>query len=501
MRLYEQNQGQRLLDYVDVHGYIAPNGIAFGTATDAASTQLRLTSTRVFWDPNYAAPDASTPDAGYDNGEPPYLIPRMLQWVANDYPGTKTAITEYNWGAVSDITGAVAEADLLGIFGREGLDLATMWAPPNPNAVGSTPPDPTAYAFKMYLNYDGSGNQFGETSVAATTGNPDQLSIFAAQRSDYALTVMVLNKTASALTAPLTISNFEDSGAAQMWRYSASNPTSIERLTDAAMSGGALTATFPAYSITLFVLPEAPGALPQPQPSIAAVGNSASYDTSAVAPGEIVVIYGSNLGPSALAGAQLTASGGYLSNTVENVRVLFNGVPGPIVYVSAGQVAAIVPYYTGLSNTAAIQVEVQGVRSAAVSVPVTGAVPGIFAGDGSGRAKRGRLNQDLSLNSAANPAKAGDIVVLYATGEGQTMPSGVDGRLAEGLLPVPSGACAVTIGGIAASITYCGAAPYLTSGLLQINAKVPSAVASGNAPVLLSINGISSPAGITVAVR
>jgi hypothetical protein len=74
----------------------------------------------------------------------------MLQWVATNYPGTKTAITEYNWGALNDITGAIAQADLLGIFGREGLDLATIWSPPNPNPGAGAPPDPGVFAFKMY---------------------------------------------------------------------------------------------------------------------------------------------------------------------------------------------------------------------------------------------------------------------------------------------------------------------------------------------------------------
>ncbi len=501
MSNYEAQHGTRLLDYVDVHGYITPNGIGFGTATDPASTLLRLTSTRVFWDPNYAAPDASTPDAGYPNGEPPYLIPRMLQWVANDYPGTKTAITEYNWGAVSDITGAVAEADLLGIFGREGLDLATMWAPPNPNASGSTPPDPTAYAFKMYLNYDGSGNQFGETGVSAISSNPDQLSIFAAQRSDSALTIMVLNKTATPETAPISVANFESSGTAQVWQYSSADLTAIERAPDAAVGGGSVTLSFPAYSITLLVLPEAPASLPQPQPIVAAVGNAASYDTSAIAPGEIAVVYGSNLGPASLAGAAVTSDGDYLSNNVANVRVLFNGVPGPIVYASAGQVAAIVPYYTALSTTAAVQVEVQGVRSAPFSMQVTAANPGIFSHDGSGQGQGAILNQDLSLNSSANPAKAGDIVVLYATGEGQTTPPGVDGRLALDIRPTPAGACGVTIGGQTANVSYCGAAPYLTSGLIQINVQVPSSTAPGNVPVALSIGGVQSPDGVTVAIH
>ncbi|HEY3742913.1 MAG TPA: glycoside hydrolase family 44 protein, partial [Bryobacteraceae bacterium] len=140
MQQYEQQNGVRLLDYLDLHGYLTPNGIAFGEA-GGGSDVLRLTSTRVLWDPNYLFPDPVI-------NAPPRLIPRMRDWVANNYPGTKIAVTEYNWGAVDDITGAIAQADVMGIFGREGLDMGTMWSPP-------TQKQPAANAFRMYLNYDG----------------------------------------------------------------------------------------------------------------------------------------------------------------------------------------------------------------------------------------------------------------------------------------------------------------------------------------------------------
>ena len=114
---------------------------------NAATQALRLRSTRSIWDPNY-------PDESWINGTEGWptvrLIPRMRDWVASNYPGTKLAITEYNWGALDHINGALAPADALGIFGREGLDLATLWAAPDPDQPG-------AFAFRMYRNYDGPG--------------------------------------------------------------------------------------------------------------------------------------------------------------------------------------------------------------------------------------------------------------------------------------------------------------------------------------------------------
>ena len=428
MQAYEQQHGQRLLDYVDVHAYIAPNNIQFtNNAGDPTIDTLRLTSTRAFWDPMYVPPPGPgatappTPSPKYPNGEPPYLIPRMKRWVANDYPGTKTAITEYNWGALNDITGAIAQADLLGIFGREGLDLATIWSPPNPAA---TPPDPGVFAFRMYLNYDGYGSQFGETSVSATTGNPDELSIFAAMRSDNALTVMVLNKTTSSATAPISVANFQAAGNAQVWQYSSANLTAIQHLPDLSASAGSVTATFPARSITLLVLPALPSSLPAPKPAIAAIGNVASYDQHAIAPGEFVVIFGTNLGPKVAAGPQLTADGNFLTQSTGNVRVLFNGLPAPMYYALSGQVSAVVPYEVALSTSAAVQVEVQGVRSDVFMIPVAAAVPAIFTADQSGKGQGSILNQDTTVNSAANPASGGQVIVIYATGEGQTVPPG-----------------------------------------------------------------------------
>ena len=120
MRSYESQHGIRILDYLDLHAYVLPDGLAFQPAGDAATQALRLESTRVLWDPNYQF--SST-----DIQEPVRLIPRMHDWVNNNYPGTKLAITEYNWGALEDINGALAQADVLGIFGRESVDLATIW--------------------------------------------------------------------------------------------------------------------------------------------------------------------------------------------------------------------------------------------------------------------------------------------------------------------------------------------------------------------------------------
>jgi len=507
---YEQQNGTRLLDYLDQHGYLAPANIAFEPAGDSATQALRLQSTRVFWDPNYLVTgDYWIVDVD-NNGAPvaPYFIPRLRQMIDQYYPGTKLAFTEYNWGALDDINGGLAQADLLGIFGREGLDLAALWDPgpvpmpalfSPPSTPGLKPTDPGAFAFKIYRNYDGIGGAFGETSVQATTGDPDQLSIFAAQRSDAALTVLVLNKTTGDLSSSIQIANFTPAGTAQVWSYSQPNLSAIVRQSDAALNGGSITATFPAYSMTLFVIPAAQAG---PKPTVTAVTNAASFQNP-IAPGQMVVVWGTNLGPKQLDSQIVVGPNGIVSSQMDGVSILFDGVAAPVVYVSQSQCSAVVPYLAAFKPVVNVQVEYQGVRSDPFQVGVVPAAPALFTLNAQGSGQAAMQNQDgRTQNSAQAPAHAGEVVVLWATGEGVTDPPGVDGRLATSILPQPVATCAAEIGGLAASIEYCGAAPLNMPGLFQVNARMDAAVAAGDAvPVLVSIGGTPSQSGVTLVVR
>lgn len=245
MAAYEQQHGTRILDYLDLHYYPAAEGVTLSSAGNAATQALRLRSTRSLWDDTYV--DESW--IGQSGFPPVEMIPRMHDWVDNNYPGTRLAITEYNWGALDHINGALAQADVLGIFGREGLDLATLWAGPEVD-------DPGAFAFRMYRNYDGQGHKFGDTSVSASSSDQGQLSVYAARRgSDGALTIMVINKSGGEQTAVVNISNFPTGSTAQVFRYSPTNLNQIVQLAGQSVSANGFSATFPANAITLFVLP------------------------------------------------------------------------------------------------------------------------------------------------------------------------------------------------------------------------------------------------------
>ena len=244
MQAYEATHGVRLLDYLDLHYYPQASGVALSEAGNASTQALRLRSTRSLWDPTYH--DESWIEDTTD--EPIQMIRRMKQWVAENYPGTKTAITEYNWGALDHINGALAQADVLGIFGREGLDLATLWGPPSAGQPG-------AFAFRMYRNYDGQGSTFGDTSIQASSTDQGQLAIYAAQRSsDAALTLLVINKTDRSLVSTLSITGFHPALAIETYRYSAANLGAIVREPDQTLLLEDFTRAYPANSLTLFVV-------------------------------------------------------------------------------------------------------------------------------------------------------------------------------------------------------------------------------------------------------
>ena len=234
-------------------------------------------------------------------------------------------------------------------------------------------------------------------------------------------------------------------------------------------------------------------------PAISGVANAASNRAGAVSPGEIVVVYGAGMGPAALALWSLDTNG-HMSNRQAGAQILFDGVPAPLVYVSATQSAAVVPYSVDGRSQTQIAVTYQNTSSSPMTVPVTNAAPGLFSTDSSGQGQGAILNQDGSLNSQSNPAAAGSTVVLFATGEGQTAPGGVDGQMAsqpiKPLLPVT-----VAVGGQDAQIAYAGDAPGEVAGMMQINVVLPLGLASGDISISCSVGATASQPGLTVAVK
>jgi uncharacterized protein (TIGR03437 family) len=220
---------------------------------------------------------------------------------------------------------------------------------------------------------------------------------------------------------------------------------------------------------------------------------------TAVAPLEIVTLFGDNLGPETLVGGQLD-SNGRVSTQLANTRVLFDQVPAPILYASSKQTSVIVPQSAAGRFTTTIVIERNGVVTGAMVADVEPSLPGVFTADASGRGAIAALNENGSLNTRGNPAGAGSVVAMYASGAGLMDGTFADGAIATGLsrprLPVY-----VRVGGKPADLFYAGAAPGLVQGAIQINFRIPEGLPAGEVPVQLIFGNYASPPGTTISVR
>jgi uncharacterized protein (TIGR03437 family) len=292
------------------------------------------------------------------------------------------------------------------------------------------------------------------------------------------------------------------------WLTAAASPATTPGVVNVGVTPSGLTPG--SYSGTINVTPSLTGASPQPivvnltvkpapVPTVKAVTSAASYASGVVAPGELITIFGSAIGPPSLT----VAPSGTAPLTLSNTSVSFDGILAPIYYVSATQTSVQVPYNISKGQTV-VRLTYNGVTSAGMTLTSLPASPGLFTTDSSGQRQLAALNGDLSVNSASNPATRGAALVLYGTGEGQTSPPVVEGSRVPIIAPLPQTQLpvAVTIGGQPASVQYAGETPGLLSGLLQINVTVPdNAPVGANIPVQVTINGQPTQSNVTVAVK
>ena len=202
-----------------------------------------------------------------------------------------------------------------------------------------------------------------------------------------------------------------------------------------------------------------------PTAAITAVVNAASYSNGAIAPGQLVSIFGSNLG-------------------VAGLKITFDGTAAQLLYTTAGQVGAIAPITFAGKTTTSVQASYGTQTPSTVNKVVAGSAPGIFTVNSAGTGGGAIINQTGTPNSATAPAAKGSIVAIYLTGAG-----------------VANGTTAVTIGGQSATVVFSGAAPGAVQGLYQVNATIPANVASGNQPVVITIGGQASQTGVTIAIH
>jgi len=238
--------------------------------------------------------------------------------------------------------------------------------------------------------------------------------------------------------------------------------------------------------------------------------NSASYLPGAVAPGELVTLFGPGVGPSQSAAYPFDGSAS-VATTLGGIRVLFDGTPAPLLYVGPNQVNAIIPYDTASKSQTRVVIEKNGVAGPAqtiqlakVSFGFTTVAPGVFSVTGSGAGQAAAFNNsDGTLNGPAHPASAGSSVGIYVTGLGVTDKAVPDGAITDpSLLPMNVGTVEVFVGGKSARVLYAGAAPYLPAGISQVNFLIPDGVAPGNQPVFVSAGHVEgSQSGVWIALK
>jgi uncharacterized protein (TIGR03437 family) len=242
-------------------------------------------------------------------------------------------------------------------------------------------------------------------------------------------------------------------------------------------------------AVSLQVLPKAAAGV-----TLAKVVNAAGYQEGGISPGEMVTIFGSGLAPAGLATLTLDPNG-RVAVALNGVQVLFNGAPGPMIFTTPDQVAAVAPYELDGRSQTTVQVIVNGQGSNILTLPVVASAPAIFTADASG-----------SGPAAATSAPARGVLTLYLTGEGQTSPAGVTGKVTTvsatpPLTPAPVLPLSVMIGALPANYTFAGEAPDIVSGVLQLNVSVPAGLGPGVHPVVVTIGGKTTQSGVTVTVR
>jgi uncharacterized protein (TIGR03437 family) len=231
------------------------------------------------------------------------------------------------------------------------------------------------------------------------------------------------------------------------------------------------------------------------------VTNAASYAAGRVAPGEILAIFGCNIGPDSLTGYHLTNN--KFDNLVSQTRILFDGVAAPILYARTDTTSVVVPYAVAGKQTTQMVAEFRGIQSPAVTLPVASVVPGIFTVNQNGTGPAAVLNSDYTGNRAGNAAARGDYIMVFAAIGGE---NGQDGAMVTGAPPHPlSGTMTATIEGVGLKpeeLLYVGGAPGMIWGLAQVNLVIPASVTPGNAvPMVINIGGVATQANVTIAVK
>jgi uncharacterized protein (TIGR03437 family) len=379
------------------------------------------------------------------------------------------------------------------------INTTALWATtgaylstPSPGFLAKLTPGKTALDSFSFLENSGTifqagiGNQFQQLYVGlGTTGSLDQIIGLNVPTLSLAVSYSLPQGTPAAGLGVFAAANAPPDS---LWVVGLCGPCSLGNL----ISSNAFQ-PLPQTSNAAFLVQ-----LTDISPTISFTG-SAATGASPFAAGQLISIYGSQLGPAAGSGLQL-GPGGVVTTSNTGTQVLFDGTPAPILYTGADQVNAAIPCAVAGHSSTQLVVDYMGAQSAPLTVPLGAAAPGIFTADGSGRGQAAALNQDNSFNSPSNPAPPGSVVTFYATGVGPTSPC-VDGATYQSNFPTLTLPAIVGVGSSGAQVLYSGQAPDLVSGVAQFNVVIPSDANNGVVPLTLVVGGVFSTPGVTIAVK
>lgn len=335
LRQAEQTHGKRLVDALDIHWYpeAQGNGVRIIEQNNtAAVVAARLQAPRSLWDPTYTETSWITQWSTFG---PIDLLHRLQTKIAANYAGTKIAITEYNYGGGDHISGGIAQADVLGIFGREGVYAASQW-----RLYASEPF--VAGAFAMFRNYDGNNATFGDTSVSATTSDVASSSIYASTdtTNPNILTLVAINKTGSALPATMNLRGVSAGALAKFYTLTSASSAPQAAGQTTVTDPSAFSYTMPAYSVTTIRIDLNAG--PPPALPTLSIGDIAvtegdrgtttarfTLTLSQVSATPVTVRWASADGTATTANADYRAASGTVTfaagQTTQTVSVLVNG--------------------------------------------------------------------------------------------------------------------------------------------------------------------------------
>ncbi len=464
-----------------VGSYMATVNITIVGVTNPVAVPVTLTVT--------AAPSTLTLSATTltFTAPPTPVATQSITLSTNGAPISFTAASGSPWLSVSPPAGVVLPGE---------LDSLVVMV--DPTALS---PQAAAYTGKITITQAGTGttksSQTITVSLTLNSSTPTITSVWPA--------TLPLNGSAQTIT--LRGTNFYTATTVAIQGV-------VTPLTTTLLSPTALLAIVPATALgvaanlNIVVSNPAPGgsSVPVPVavgnvPTIGSIGNVASYGTAAVSPGELVTIFGTNIGPTTP--ATMSIVNGFVATTLGGVSVTIDGQAAPLLFVSQNQITVQVPYEVTQGSGKQVAVTNGANTPATATVTVASQAPGVFTADGSGAGLAAALNYNAttgySLNTSSNPVHLGDMVILYLTGEGDYNPT-ITPRtgliIPATLTPLPQMPTLpmVTIGGATAQVNYAGPLVGSILGLLQINAVVPATATTGQAvPLIVTVGATAAP--------